>query len=146
MTDLQKWLDVVEGAWHARDLADEKVVPPMLAALRAVVELHEGVYDKSPCHDQQPGVYCIGCGDPWPCPTIRAVEKEVLRAPATHVDPRCQELALRDVARGTASAAQGLLPKPLEHVLSCACRDAVERCSCGRPLSPARCAVCDNDE
>jgi hypothetical protein len=77
MTDLQKWLDVVEGAWHARDLADEKVVPPMLAALRAVVELHEP-YDKCLAHERTMES-CDECHHKWPCPTIRAIEKEVLR-------------------------------------------------------------------
>jgi hypothetical protein len=73
MTDLQKWLDVVEGAWHARDLADEKVVPPMLAALRAVVELHQGT---EPYFNAE---VCIACQDTVPCQTLRAIEKEVLR-------------------------------------------------------------------
>lgn len=68
MTDrLKEWLDN-HLAWNDED------VDVAVAALRAVVELHK----PHPLH----GWYCIECEDSgagWPCRTIRAIEKEVLK-------------------------------------------------------------------
>ena len=45
---------------------------PALHALRAVVELHKPVIHALP--DET----CWACQDLYPCPTIRAIEKELL--------------------------------------------------------------------
>ncbi len=70
MTDLQKWLD---GGY--KEVYASEAEQMMLAALRAVVELHKS----SDLADIFGGYLCAGCDSSWPCPTIRAIEKEVLR-------------------------------------------------------------------
>ena len=72
---LKEWLDEQDGD-DLNGSAGKKV----LEALRAVVELHQ-----RGCVDEQSGAWCEECNDTegrsldWPCPTIRAIEKEVLR-------------------------------------------------------------------
>lgn len=61
----------LEGLWH------DSFKAPGYAALRAVVELHK------PCGcDEAHCDYCTDLGDlfsnqPYPCPTIQAIEKEL---------------------------------------------------------------------
>lgn len=71
MTDrLKEWL-----AHPPDDPAD--AANAALAALRAVVELHAPSVN---LRDGLPYDYCPECGGVgWPCPTIRAVEKKVLK-------------------------------------------------------------------
>ena len=69
MTDLQKWLDRKQGEWH-----DET-----LDALRAVVELHQPAMKKDWPLLGNDELLCDACGVAYPCPTIRAIEREVLR-------------------------------------------------------------------
>ena len=46
----------------------------LVLALRAVVELHKPQFDHCPCC---PPVLCE-CAEVYPCPTIQAIEKELL--------------------------------------------------------------------
>lgn len=71
MTDrLKEWLDKDNQAGHS----DWRTA---LAVLRAVVELHKPVGSLLPNLVNQHE--CFEChGVDWPCPTIRAIEKEVL--------------------------------------------------------------------
>lgn len=47
----------------------------LVLALRAVVELHKPLAEakNSPFKDA-----CLGCSKPYPCPTIQAIEKELM--------------------------------------------------------------------
>ena len=75
---LKEWLGEQDGD-DLNGSAGKKV----LEALRAVVELHqsvgitvEPVVEGIVVVDQVPVERCA-CGWEWPCPTIRAIEKEV---------------------------------------------------------------------
>ena len=47
----------------------------LVAALRAVLELHVSQFDRTVDHDGEPGTYCDACNvGPWPCSTVRAVQ------------------------------------------------------------------------
>ena len=69
MSDLQKWLDEERAIWTSTERQ-------ALAALRAVVELHKPVLGFG-----GPGTSedCNHCHVAYPCPTIRAIEKAVLK-------------------------------------------------------------------
>ena len=69
---LKEWLGEQDGD-DLNGSAGKKV----LEALREVVELHCG--PSVNFFDGKPYDYCPECGYAWPCPTIRAVEKGVLR-------------------------------------------------------------------
>jgi hypothetical protein len=71
MTDLQKWLNKPYGEMTVSEIDTRNFAA--LAALRAVVELHQPIPEfpgEAPCKD---------CEWIWPCPTIRRIEKEVLK-------------------------------------------------------------------
>ena len=56
-------------------LVAEELAPDMLAALRAVLDLHVEIEYPFPDDDEGPIRGCSGCGGrSWPCPTVRAVE------------------------------------------------------------------------
>jgi hypothetical protein len=84
MSDLQKWLDEAQGfvpleddwaTMYERAKREEENHRKALAALRAVVELH-----KKDCDNPDDDCGCRVCGGfGYPCPTIRAIEKEVLK-------------------------------------------------------------------
>ncbi len=61
---LKAWLDEYQ---HGRD----ERLGPALRALRAVVDLHR----LTP--EMQWGNVCGHCFKDWPCPTIKAIEREV---------------------------------------------------------------------
>ena len=65
---LKAWLD-----YQDRVVPGDEDAGAMIAALRAVVELHKPYAGKH-------GTACTagGCDNWWPCPTIQAIEKEVL--------------------------------------------------------------------
>ena len=69
---LKEWLDRQDTCEY--DEVDEN---RLIAALRAVVELHQPIPEFEP----EPGevAHCKDCEWIWPCPTIRAIEKEVLK-------------------------------------------------------------------
>jgi hypothetical protein len=70
MTDrLKEWLDVEGQVGHAN-------WGKALAALRAVVELHSLCMEGDPLRSTG---RCRHCDEVYPCPTIRAIEKEVLK-------------------------------------------------------------------
>ena len=72
MTDPRQLLDAyaAETEWSAEALADvprEEREPKLVAALRAVLDLH---------HQLTPGAFgspCAGCGHALPCPTVQAI-------------------------------------------------------------------------
>ncbi len=50
-------------------------LPRLVAALRAVLELHVSQFDRAVDHNGEPGTYCDACNvGPWPCPTVRVVQ------------------------------------------------------------------------
>ena len=52
-----------EGRQTDRYMVLDVDAPEILAAVRAVLELHQPWWDK----------YCAGCDDRWPCATRRAI-------------------------------------------------------------------------
>jgi hypothetical protein len=70
---LSAWLDEQERHWMFSSARKDS--PPMLRALRAVVELHTPTLGGLP-----PSAIprCAECKQEWPCPTRRAIEKKVL--------------------------------------------------------------------
>ena len=64
-----------EGRHIDRYMVLDVDAPAMLAALRAVLELHVSQFDRTVDHNGEPGTYCDMCNvGPWPCPTVRAVQ------------------------------------------------------------------------
>ena len=64
--DWARWEHVPKGTLARLEQAE--------AAIARVRELHHSKLDRHPQGDVQ---RCIACLDPWPCPTIRAIEGEL---------------------------------------------------------------------
>jgi hypothetical protein len=72
---LKAWLDEGYMQTYAAE-SEEKAV----SALRAVVELHKPVMKRFRYTPEIHHEFCCECQHRWPCPTIRAIEKEVFGA------------------------------------------------------------------
>jgi hypothetical protein len=73
---LKEWLYRPYGEMTIQEIDDRHY--DALAALRAVVELHHET-EIGEGYSWQTTKSCADCGEEYPCETIRAIEKEVLR-------------------------------------------------------------------
>jgi hypothetical protein len=72
---------VAEAVLHPSDArfiaASREAVPALIAALRAVLDLHESSLDTRDVGrviDGEWTPYCEECGDPYPCAEVRAID------------------------------------------------------------------------